>query len=97
MRGRNDRRASRPATGHGICHLLRRRPAERNLLRHHRRIHLLPARRINHTDSGPTGAFVVVVAGIVAKYGLDGLFTCTLIAGIILIMMGITGLGAAVQ
>src|SRR3954462_15378044 len=31
--------------------------------------------------SGPTGAFVVVVAGIVAKYGLDGLFTCTLIAG----------------
>jgi SulP family sulfate permease len=47
--------------------------------------------------SGPTGAFVVVVAGIVAKYGLDGLFTCTLIAGIILIIMGITGLGAAVQ
>src|SRR5438477_9813061 len=47
--------------------------------------------------SGPTGAFVVVVAGIVAKYGLDGLFTCTLIAGILLIIMGITGLGAAVQ
>src|SRR3954466_1821261 len=47
--------------------------------------------------SGPTGAFVVVVAGIVAKYGLDGLFTCTLIAGIILIIMGVTGLGAAVQ
>jgi sulfate permease, SulP family len=47
--------------------------------------------------SGPTGAFVVVVAGIVAKYGLDGLFTCTLIAGVILIVMGITGLGAAVQ
>src|SRR4051794_15579227 len=47
--------------------------------------------------SGPTGAFVVVVAGIVAKYGLDGLFTCTLIAGMILIIMGITGLGAAVQ
>src|SRR3954468_14390313 len=47
--------------------------------------------------SGPTGAFVVVVAGIVAKYGLDGLFTCTLIAGVILIIMGITGLGAAVQ
>src|SRR5882762_2338210 len=47
--------------------------------------------------SGPTGAFVVVVAGIVAKYGLDGLFTCTLMAGILLIIMGITGLGAAVQ
>jgi SulP family sulfate permease len=47
--------------------------------------------------SGPTGAFVVVVAGIVAKYGLDGLFTCTLIAGVLLMIMGITGLGAAVQ
>src|SRR3954465_4271990 len=34
---------------------------------------------------GPTGAFVVVVAGIIAQYGIDGLFMCTLIAGIILI------------
>src|SRR5690348_4785064 len=32
---------------------------------------------------GPTGAFVVVVAGIVAKYGIDGLFMCTGIAGVI--------------
>jgi sulfate permease, SulP family len=30
---------------------------------------------------GPTGAFVVVVYGIVAKYGIDGLFTCTMMAG----------------
>src|SRR5246500_345138 len=37
---------------------------------------------------GPTGAFVVVVAGIIAKYGVDGLFLCTLIAGGILIFMG---------
>src|SRR6188472_4596790 len=29
---------------------------------------------------GPTGAFVVVVAGIVAEHGIDGLFTCTLMA-----------------
>src|ERR671913_2112519 len=34
---------------------------------------------------GPTGAFVVVVSGIVATYGLDGLFMCTLIAGGILL------------
>ena len=32
--------------------------------------------------SGPTGAFVVVVAGIVAKYGVEGLFVCTIIAGV---------------
>src|SRR3954467_15355724 len=46
---------------------------------------------------GPTGAFVVVVAGIVSVYGLDGLFMCTLMAGVILILLGVTGLGAAVK
>ena len=45
---------------------------------------------------GPTGAFVVVVAGIVSVYGLDGLFMCTLMAGVILILLGVTGLGTAV-
>src|SRR5687768_11998820 len=46
---------------------------------------------------GPTGAFVVVVSGIVAAYGLDGLFMCTLMAGAMLILLGITGLGTAVK
>jgi SulP family sulfate permease len=46
---------------------------------------------------GPTGAFVVVVAGIVARYGVDGLFMCTGIAGVFLIFLGVTGLGSAVK
>ncbi len=46
---------------------------------------------------GPTGAFVVVVAGIIAKHGLDGLFMCTLMAGVLLVLMGLTGLGSAVK
>ena len=46
---------------------------------------------------GPTGAFVVVVSGIVATYGLDGLFMCTLMAGVILMLLGVTGLGTAVK
>ena len=46
---------------------------------------------------GPTGAFVVVVAGIVAKYGIEGLFVCTLMAGLILILLGVTGMGTAVR
>src|SRR5687767_13465045 len=46
---------------------------------------------------GPTGAFVVVVSGIVATHGVDGLFMCTLMAGVILILLGITGLGTAVK
>jgi len=46
---------------------------------------------------GPTGAFVVVVYGIVATYGMDGLFMCTLMAGTILLVLGVTGLGTAVK
>jgi SulP family sulfate permease len=46
---------------------------------------------------GPTGAFVVVIAGIVAVHGVDGLFMCTVMAGIILVIMGLTGLGTAVK
>ena len=46
---------------------------------------------------GPTGAFVVVVAGIVGQYGIDGLFMCTLMAGVILMVMGLTGTGTAVK
>jgi len=46
---------------------------------------------------GPTGAFVVVVAAIIAKHGVDGLFMCTMMAGVLLFVMGATGLGAAVK
>jgi SulP family sulfate permease len=47
--------------------------------------------------SGPTGAFVVVVAGIVAAHGIAGLLMCTMMAGVLLILMGVTGLGGAVK
>jgi SulP family sulfate permease len=46
---------------------------------------------------GPTGAFVVVVAGIVAAHGVDGLFMCTVMAGILLLVMGATGMGTGVK
>jgi SulP family sulfate permease len=46
---------------------------------------------------GPTGAFVVIVAGIVAKFGVSGLLIVTVMAGIILVAMGLTGLGTAVK
>jgi SulP family sulfate permease len=46
---------------------------------------------------GPTGAFVVVVAGIVAVHGIDGLFMCTVMAGLLLVIMGLTGLGTGVK
>jgi len=46
---------------------------------------------------GPTGAFVVIVAGIVVKFGLGGLALVGIMAGILLLLMGITGLGTAVK
>jgi SulP family sulfate permease len=46
---------------------------------------------------GPTGAFVVIVAGIVAHFGMSGLAMVTLMAGVLLVIMGLTGLGAAVR
>jgi len=46
---------------------------------------------------GPTGAFVVVIAGIVAAHGVDGLFMCTVMAGFLLVIMGVTGMGSAVR
>ena len=46
---------------------------------------------------GPTGAFVVIVSGIVLKFGLSGLLMVTAMAGVLLIVMGATGLGTAVR
>ncbi|MCC7126914.1 MAG: sodium-independent anion transporter, partial [Acidobacteria bacterium] len=46
---------------------------------------------------GPTGAFVVIVAGIIAAHGLPGLLMVTMMAGVILLFLAVTGLGKAVQ
>jgi sulfate permease, SulP family len=46
---------------------------------------------------GPTGAFVVVVAGIVQAHGIDGLFMVTMMAGVLLVILGLTGMGTAVK
>jgi SulP family sulfate permease len=47
--------------------------------------------------SGPTGAFIVIVYGIVQKYGYDGLVVATLIAGVMLILMGLARMGALLK
>ena len=46
---------------------------------------------------GPTGAFVVIVYGIVQRYGLEGLTVATLLAGLMLIIMGIAKLGQVIK
>lgn len=47
--------------------------------------------------AGPTGAFIVVLAGVTAKYGVSGLQLATLMAGVILLLMGITRMGGAIK
>jgi sulfate permease, SulP family len=47
--------------------------------------------------AGPTGAFVVILANITAKYGIDGLQIATLLAGMILLFMGIIKLGNVIK
>jgi len=46
---------------------------------------------------GPTGAFVVIVSGVVAQYGVDGLLLATLMAGVILVAFGLLRLGGAIK
>lgn len=47
--------------------------------------------------SGPTAAFATIVAGVVAKYGLEGMALATVLAGIILIVMGAFKLGNLIR
>jgi len=47
--------------------------------------------------AGPTGAFVVIVAGVIAEHGMSGLIAATAIAGVLLIAMGVSGLGKLIK
>lgn len=46
---------------------------------------------------GPTGAFIVIIYGIIQQYGLEGLMIATLMAGIILILLGVFKLGTVIK
>lgn len=46
---------------------------------------------------GPTGAFVVIISGILMKFGFQGLLVCTLLAGVLLVIMGICRMGALIR
>jgi len=47
--------------------------------------------------AGPTGAFIVILASISARYGIDGLQIATFMAGAILLLLGVTRLGAVIK
>lgn len=58
-------------------------------------ISFLGGSRVN--ISGPTAAFAIIVAGIVAQFGVNGLIIATIMAGIILILMGVLRLGSLIK
>lgn len=47
--------------------------------------------------AGPTGAFIAILSGVTAKYGIAGLRVATLMAGIILVPMGVTRMGGVIK
>ena len=47
--------------------------------------------------AGPTGAFIVILAGVVAQFGVSGLLLATLMAGVMLVVMGLARLGAVIR
>ncbi|MEO8165254.1 MAG: SulP family inorganic anion transporter, partial [Betaproteobacteria bacterium] len=47
--------------------------------------------------AGPTGAFIVILSGITAKYGIDGLQIATLMAGLMLLLLGIARMGTIIK
>jgi SulP family sulfate permease len=47
--------------------------------------------------AGPTGAFIVILAGVVAQFGVSGLLLATLMAGVMLVAMGLARLGAVIR
>jgi SulP family sulfate permease len=47
--------------------------------------------------AGPTGAFIAILAGITAKYGVDGLQIATLMAGVMLVLMGLAKMGGVIK
>lgn len=51
----------------------------------------------NAQISGPTGAFIVIIYGVVQQYGYDGLVVATLIAGVLLVLMGLARMGALLK
>lgn len=58
-------------------------------------IALLGGSKVN--ISGPTAAFATIVAGIIAGYGMDGLFLATIMAGLILVILGILRVGSLIK
>lgn len=85
------------AACHCVRYCIRRIARERYYHGNHRRfiISLLGGSKVQ--IGGPTGAFIVIIYGIIQQYGEAGLIVATLMAGVILILLGVFKLGAVIK
>ena len=60
-------------------------------------LQVLHPRKVSLQIGGPTGAFIVIIYGIIQEYGIEGLTVATLMAGILLVLMGVFKLGAVIK
>ena len=95
---RRHRRPGRAAAGDGVRDRVRPDAAGRHLLRDHHRLPDLGARRLALPDRrarpAPSSSWSPASS---RSYGIDGLFMCTLMAGVMLVIMGLTGTGSRGQ
>ena len=70
---------------------------ERYYHRYHCGIHHFPVGRQQVQIGGPTGAFIVIIYGIIQQYGEAGLIVATLMAGVLLVLLGVFKLGAVIK
>lgn len=79
------------------CHRVRRRPGAGTLYGDHCGIFYFLSRWKPCADRWPTAAFVVIIYGIVTEYGTDGLIVATILAGVMLVIMGICHFGSLIK
>ena len=80
-----------------FCYRLGPHAASRHLLRHRHRIPHLLARRLQNANRRPHRRIRRRRRRHRRRHGIDGLFMCTVMAGVLLVIMGVTGLGTGVK
>ena len=96
-RRRRRRRRRRAAAGDGVRDRLGRQTRAGPLHRDRRRLLVSVFGGSRVQIAGPTGAFIVILSGITAEHGIDGLQIATMLAGVMLLLLGVARLGAIIK
>lgn len=95
--GRYHRRYRGTSIGYRLRYRFGSIARKRYYHRYHCRIYHLPDGGSKVQIGGPTGAFIVIIYGIIQQYGEAGLIVATLMAGVLLVLLGVFKLGAVIK